>query len=461
MGSEDYGGEGRADEKAEKEEKEKKVKSEKEAGEGVGALKEGTLKGGTLKGGTLKEGTLKEGTLKEGKETSEEWKEEGKGRMKEGKGALQEGKGISGEREGKGTSDERNEEGRDDAEREKITDELPTHEYHTKAGIKIVRLSVNTLPRIYNNIYVVFSDDRVFLIDMGLMMDFQSFIDKFQREIAEKYSVGIEDIDAIFVTHAHIDHFGGLSEFRRINPNVKIYMHELDAKGVERFSESLLYARYYLKIFFARAGLDEEGIRNYISIYSGSKEFIKSVKVTRALEDGERLYGFYVLHTPAHSPGHICLILDNVIFTGDHILPYITPHQFPESIMRYTGIGHYIDSLHKTKEAIRKFNVDFGLPAHYSIIENVPVRIDEIIQHHRLRLSKLLDICSEPVTIVEATYKLFPDKRGYQFILALDEVGAHMEYLWDRGYISIYNLEDFMKNELEPIKWIKSKEMKY
>lgn len=347
----------------------------------------------------------------------------------------------------------------DGEKREKISSELPTVEFKTKKGRRIVRLSVNTLPHLYNSIYVVFSDDAVYLVDMGFMMDIERFFEKFRSEITQKYSVEIEEIKGIFVTHAHIDHFGGLFKFKEFFPKTEIYIHELDSKAVERFEEVFAYARYYFRIFFARAGLDEEGIKTYMSMYSASKEVLRSVKVNHVLSDGEYFRGFKIIHTPGHSPGHICIIFDDVIFTGDHILPYITPHQFPESIMKWTGVGHYLESLDKVRNEVVNSKISFGLPAHYTIIEDVVKRIDEIKKHHARRLREVHGACKNPITIVEATRKLFPDKERYQFILALDEVAAHIEYLWDRGYISISNLDDFIKNDFAPIKWIASREL--
>lgn len=342
--------------------------------------------------------------------------------------------------------------------REKITEELPTIEHQTSRGRKIVRLSVNTLPHLFNSIYVVFLDDKVFLIDFGFSLKPQKFFEKFERDITKKYSVDIKDIYGVIVTHAHIDHFGGLSELLSVNPNIKVFVHEIDSKAVERFEETFIYAKHYFAVFLRRAGLDEEGVRTHISMYSASKEFLKSVKVSKPLKDMEKLEDFLVVHTPGHSPGHICLVLDDVIFTGDHILPYITPHQFPESIMKYTGIGHYIESLEKIQRLVIEKKISYGLPAHYTIVQDVNQRAEEIKIHHFNRLKEILKICKEPKTMVQIVHELFPDKQGYQFILALDEVGAHVEYLWDRGYLSIKNIQEFIENDDVYALWITSRD---
>ncbi len=339
--------------------------------------------------------------------------------------------------------------------REKISQELPTEVFETSKGNKVIKLSVNTLPKLYNNVYIVFSDNGVFLIDIGFSVNFEGFLRKFDAEITKKYSVKLEEIKGVFVTHAHIDHFGGLSRLKELNPNIKIYVHELDSKTIDRFEETVIYARHYLILFLKRAGLSQEDINFFVSVYSSSREFLKSVKVDRVLRDGDSLYGFKVVYVPGHSPGHICLILDNMIFTGDHILPYITPHQFPESIMRHTGLERYISSLDKVSEVVKKYKIELGLPGHYSAITDVVGRIEEIKAHHRERLKISLDSCVEPITICDLAHKLFPDKRRYQFLLAVEEIGAHIEYLWDRGYLSISNISEFVRDDMTPAKWVK------
>ena len=48
-----------------------------------------------------------------------------------------------------------------------------------------------------------------------------------------------------------------------------------------------------------------------------------------------------------HGLTHLCLQVDDVLLTADHILSYTTPHQAPESITNNMGLGHYLASLDK------------------------------------------------------------------------------------------------------------------
>ncbi len=58
-----------------------------------------------------------------------------------------------------------------------------------------------------------------------------------------------------------------------------------------------------------------------------------------------------------------------------------------------------------------------------------------------MRLQAVLDLLTVPRTIAEISARLFPEVRGYNVLLALEETGAHVEYLAQRGQIGLENLE--------------------
>jgi hypothetical protein len=51
---------------------------------------------------------------------------------------------------------------------------------------------------------------------------------------------------------------------------------------------------------------------------------------------------------------------------------------------------------------------------------------------------------------VEISKRLFGPKSGYTRILALEEAGAHVEYLFQRGQLRIANLEE-LSRESNPV----------
>ena len=141
-----------------------------------------------------------------------------------------------------------------------------------------------------------------------------------------------------------------------------------------------------------------------------------------------------------------------MLLTSDHVLARITPHQFPQAITPFAGLEHYFHSLSK----MRKLDgINFALGGHEEPIWDLRARIDAIALFHRDRLARVIDLCREPQTVVQVSQSLFGDQDGYSRILALDEAGAHVEYLHQLGQLSIANLDDVAKSRDPVIEYVK------
>jgi hypothetical protein len=72
-------------------------------------------------------------------------------------------------------------------------------------------------------------------------------------------------------------------------------------------------------------------------------------------------------------------------------------------------------------------------------------RIRGIKQSHEDRLAKVLDICQTPKSIADISRDLFGKVESYHILLALEEAGAHVEYLYQRGEMIAANLDEIEK----------------
>jgi hydroxyacylglutathione hydrolase len=148
-----------------------------------------------------------------------------------------------------------------------------------------VRISRVTVGPFEENCYLVVDDAarRAVLIDPGDEPD----------RIARMVRDSGAELEAIWLTHAHIDHIGALAAVKR-EWDVPVYMHPADAP---LFAAGGRQAAYY--------GLD----------------FEQPDPPDRPLADGGRVrvgeLEFEVLHTPGHAPGLVVFHGNGVVLAGD------------------------------------------------------------------------------------------------------------------------------------------------
>jgi glyoxylase-like metal-dependent hydrolase (beta-lactamase superfamily II) len=318
----------------------------------------------------------------------------------------------------------------------------PLARFETASGAKIYRIPVETFPGHVNNVYLVQDRSTSTLIDVGSGLP-QSIEDLMGGFEALRVHFGVrvrpESVQHVVITHSHIDHFGHVGWFQS-HSTAAIYIHELDARVLQNFEERIVLASKDLRVFLERSGLDPATREELEEMYRAGKSFFKSVHLDRKLRDGDRVGpGYVVHHVPGHCPGQICLQVDDVLFTADHVLPRITPHQSPAAITPFCGLELYLQSLEKIR---RLPGVRLALPGHEEEIRDLGARIDAIAAHHRERCDRVLEICRAPQSLLAVSRALFGERVGYTRLLALEEAGAHVEYLFQRGELRIANLEE-------------------
>jgi glyoxylase-like metal-dependent hydrolase (beta-lactamase superfamily II) len=333
----------------------------------------------------------------------------------------------------------------------------PVKRYETAGGVRIYRIACQAFPELVVNAYFVVGAGPPTLVDCGsgfgqcnaqLLAGLQAVGAEF-GEIAT-----LEDIRRIIITHGHIDHFGGLPfVVDQLQGNVEVAIHELDQRILTGYEERVVLASKALGHFLQRAGVAAEQQAVLLSTYGSSKRHVRNLHVDRTLVDGQEFDGLHFIHVPGHCPGQVCIGIDNVLLSADHILPMITPHQAPESITAYTGLGHYLESLAKVR-AIGGFELALG--GHEGPIADVNKRIDEIRASHLRKLDKILELirrAPEPVTIDDVTQLLYSRVRGFHVLLALEEVGAHVEYLYAHAQLAVANLAEIEAGDNRPIRY--------
>jgi glyoxylase-like metal-dependent hydrolase (beta-lactamase superfamily II) len=326
----------------------------------------------------------------------------------------------------------------------------PVARFETRQGIRVYRFPVETFPAHFNNLYLIDDDDRLTLIDAGSRLestrrDITAGLDEIAVRWGRRYQ--LHDLADVVITHAHMDHCGNAGYFVD-ETRARVWVHELDARVLSAYEERMIVASKDLAIFLDRSGVGPALKQQLMSMYTLSKYALNfsSVHMSDRLTDATTIgNGYRVFHTPGHCPGEICLLVDNVLFTGDHVLSRTTPHQSPECITLFCGLRRYLESLDKIQ---RVGGVELALGGHEEQMTNVYGRIHEIRRFHLQRLERLRAMCREPRTIWDVTQELFAGRlEGYGQILGIEEAGAHIEYLYQLGELTIANLDEVQRSD--------------
>jgi hypothetical protein len=58
-----------------------------------------------------------------------------------------------------------------------------------------------------------------------------------------------------------------------------------------------------------------------------------------------------------------------------------------------------------------------------------------------------------PPTVQEVTNAMYPKVQGFDVLLALEEAGAHVEYLYQHGRLEVTNLDEVEREENPPLRY--------
>jgi glyoxylase-like metal-dependent hydrolase (beta-lactamase superfamily II) len=259
------------------------------------------------------------------------------------------------------------------------------------------------------------------------------------------------DIDRIILTHSHEDHDGSLAE---ILPSVQgeLWAHSIYRQMISYHPRIKDGAKHPELPGSCRQCIMPEKFYSACMQYHQRRSLLN---IDFVIDHDQRRPGdsLSFIFTPGHSPDAICVVLeDEVIFSGDTLLPDITPHPTLSSTFKVNrrilpdsysyentiyGLINYIKSLHKLAGLTPQPRAIF--PGHrlfynggFNLIHSLYGRAREIIQFHIDRCRDILRIIgSKPTGLDEIAFQHFPASSlaGAGKLMARDEVMAHVEVM--------------------------------
>jgi glyoxylase-like metal-dependent hydrolase (beta-lactamase superfamily II) len=299
-----------------------------------------------------------------------------------------------------------------------------------RPGIWSIRLPMPG-PLAHVFVYVVAADEGVLLVDAGWDSE-----DAFAAFTEGLHVIGIRltDVQGVLVTHAHPDHLGLVNRIRR-SAEAWMALHSAD---LPLLRPEVRAAPGRLEAWLEALGVGEDErpeLAAAIRVFTGES----LPRPDRFLTDGDglRVRGgdLIVMHTPGHSPGHVCFVHrdEGVIFAGDHVLSEITPNISIHSDLPGNPLGDYQDSLAR----VRALGDLVTLPGHE---RRVPVdsRAAQLLAHHEEQLRDARAIVASGSETVREVAERMTWSESWESLgavdryLAMGEALAHLVALESR-----------------------------
>ncbi len=276
-------------------------------------------------------------------------------------------------------------------------------------------------------------DEKIVLVDTGQYTD--EAYDCLKEKLNE-HGVAITDIDEIWLTHGHPDHYGQAALLAD-RAQAMVFGHPLERANFAGNDDGVLF-----EDFFLRHNIPVDFTQQMIKQLDWLQQFQLEIEPKWIKEGDELTSGTLtakVYHTPGHAPGHVAYKTDrNIIFGGDLLLGHISTNALinfdAESHERNKSLLQYRKSLQWIRE-----QQGMVLPGHGKVIENPKAVADHHLKEHKKRYQKIKQLLqNESKTLLELSYEIFADaiENGAMF-LVLSEVLGYLDWGIEEGTIEV------------------------
>jgi len=296
--------------------------------------------------------------------------------------------------------------------------------FNLSNGIHHIPMSLPWSSPGFVNIYLIEDKNGYVMIDCGVEGKeyYQLLIEQLSN-----LKINIQDISLLIGTHMHSDHIGLSTRIREQGVKFALYKNSKDF--INHYNDWKIRFRELI-VLAEKQGAPKSFIKDLneidTPIYAG-----KITEPDLLLEEGavpEVDRKLYTLFTPGHDITEISIhdSSSKVIFSGDHILPKITPF-IPTTNEDDDMLGKYGESLDKV------YNINHSIiaPGHGGLITSPYERIEQMKLHHQRRTEKILEILkASKKSGWEILEELFPRNLDpLNLRLAFQETMAHILYL--------------------------------
>lgn len=294
-------------------------------------------------------------------------------------------------------------------------------------------------PLRYVLVYALALDDGLALIDVGWdhEQSWQALVDGIT-------SIGyhVSEVRYAAITHLHPDHFGLAPRLRQVS-GATLAMHVADATllgyhGPEQTRDDITGWNLQLSELGAPAEVLDASRVDLV-------RFAEHETIDVVLGDGNSLdlpgWNLRAQWTPGHTPGHLCFVEEDrgLLFSGDHMLPRISPNISTIPGELENPLHRYLLSL----EATTTLGECEVLPAHEYRFRGIADRARQLMGHHEERLAEIVAaVQAEPESTAWELSRTISWSRPFDQMsprllrLAVRETHAHLVVLAKREIVT-------------------------
>jgi glyoxylase-like metal-dependent hydrolase (beta-lactamase superfamily II) len=172
--------------------------------------------------------------------------------------------------------------------------------------------------------YLVEGSDGLVLVDAGVATE--EGVDELRGAIRER-GYEFADLDAVLVTHPHLDHDGAVSAIAD-ESDATVYAYETVPRSL-RADEDEEGIRENVREAGMRGAAVDEAAERWMGSVRDNREHLPPDDIDVLVSDGEEFEAageeFEAVHTPGHQRDHVCYAVDGLLFAGDAVAESFRP----------------------------------------------------------------------------------------------------------------------------------------
>jgi glyoxylase-like metal-dependent hydrolase (beta-lactamase superfamily II) len=267
-----------------------------------------------------------------------------------------------------------------------MTDRTPSATTEVAPGIWSIAVPFPN-PLGYTICYAIQVDKGVVLVDLG--WDSDEGWDALNRGLAVA-NTRVDEVLGAVITHVHPDHYG-LAARLKASSDAWLAVHVAERSHIAGDESAKDDYLDQMADWLRDCGCPPSEIAGLDMDASDIRSRIATVWPDFDLVDDDVVANtagtLKVVHTPGHTPGHLCIVDEGrkLAFTGDHVLPRVTPNVSYRPDTDPDPLADYEASLRR----LRPYGSYQVLPAHEWSFDGLGTRIDTLLEHHRARLNEV------------------------------------------------------------------------